>query len=96
MSSVSDYFERMTQKQYETSKWPLIFGGLLFLVVGCISLMRSNDLSRAASPFAIGIGTVLYGITEIRLRQTQWRVPLLIVALVFWFGGAYWMIHDLL
>jgi uncharacterized membrane protein HdeD (DUF308 family) len=93
MSSVSDYFERMTQRQYETSKWPLIVGGLLFLVVGCVSLMRSHDLSRAASPFAIGIGTILYGITEIRLRRTQWRVPPLILALVFWFGGACWMIR---
>jgi len=93
MSSNSGFFERMAQKQYETSKWPLIVGGILFLIVGSVSLMRSHDVSRAASPFAIGIGALLYGFTEIRLRQTPWRVPLLLISLVFWFGGACWMIR---
>ena len=55
MSSNSGSFDRMSRKQYETSKWPLILGGIFFFIIGCVSLMRNHDVSRAASPFAVGL-----------------------------------------
>ena len=95
MSSITNYFERMTQKQYESSKWPLVIGGILFLLLGCVYLIRNHDPARAEPSFCIGLGTMLYGITEIRFRGTPWRVPLLILSLVFWFGGICWFIRAI-
>jgi hypothetical protein len=92
----SDFFEKNLRREYlsPSSKWPLIIGGLGFLFAAGIVEMRTGNLSRAAAWYAVGCGTILYGITEMRLRQSRLHWILALTSLVLWFGGAYWAVHS--
>ena len=97
MSSVTDYFERMHRKEHlnPSSHWFTIAGGILFLLAGAIAEIRTQDLSRALSYIAIGLGMTLFGVTHTKLRTSPWRVPALLAELTLWFGAAYWLIHTM-
>jgi hypothetical protein len=93
MSSVSDYFERMHRKEHlnPSSHWFTIGAGILFILAGAIVEIRTQDLSRALSFIAIGLGMILFSISHTRLRASHWRWPALIAELALWFGGVYWL-----
>jgi hypothetical protein len=65
-----------------------------FILAAAILETRTQDLSKAASFIAIGLGMVLFGITK--LRSSPWRLPMLIAELALWFGGVYWLLHTML
>jgi len=70
------------------SKLPLILGGVIFIFVAIFAAAR-HDPSRAMAWLSIGGGMVLYGVTDIFLRRTPWRIPALLGALAFWFGSVF-------
>ena len=97
MSSVTDYFERMHRKEHlnPSSHWFTIAAGILFLLAGAIAEIRTQDLSRALSYIAIGLGMTLFGVTQTKLRTSTWRVPALLAEVALWCGGAYWLVHTM-
>jgi hypothetical protein len=90
-----DFFEKNLRRELLSpwSKWPLILGGIGFFFAAGIVEMRTGDLSHAAALYAIGSGTMLYGITEMRLRQSRWYWVLALTSVVLWFGGAFWAVY---
>ena len=97
MSAITDYFERAHRKEHlnPRSHWFTITAGILFLLAGSLVEIRNHDHSRALSYVAIGLGMTLYGITYTRFRNSPWAIPAVIVELVLWFGGDYWLIHTM-
>jgi hypothetical protein len=97
MSSISDYFERMHRKEQlnPSSHFFTICGGFLFVVVGAVVEIRTHDFSRALPYIAIGLGMVIFGITQDKLRNSPLRQIVLLAELVLWFGGIYWLIRTL-
>ena len=71
MSSI--HLEKNVPQEYlsPSSKWPLLVGGIGLLFAAAIVQTRTHDLSRAFAWIAIGSGMILYGITEMRLRQSR-------------------------
>ena len=98
MSSITDYFERTLQEEHRNhaSKWFTIAAGILFVSAGAILETRIQNLSKSASFIAIGLGMVLFGITQTKLHTSPWRWPMLIAELALWFGGVYWLLHTIL
>ena len=70
------------------SKLPLILEGVIFICVAIFATAR-HDPSRAMAWLSIGAGMMLYGVTDILLRRTRWRIPALLGALAFWFGSVF-------
>lgn len=95
MSSITDYFERIVRKEYlhPSSKAPIIGGGILFLSAGCF-LIANHNPTRAGAWLAVGVGMILYAITEIRFRDRRWRIPVLFAAVVLWFSGVGWAVYQ--
>jgi hypothetical protein len=94
----SDFFEKSLRQEYlsPSSKWPLIIGGIGFLFAAAIVETRTHDLPHAAAWIAIGSGMILYGITEMRLRQSRLHWILALASLALWLSGAYWAVHSYL
>ena len=97
MSSFTDFFERAHRKEHlnPTSHWFTIASGILFMLAGAVAEIRTQDLSRALSYVAIGLGMTLFGITHTKLRTSPWRVPALLAELALWCGGVYWLLHTM-
>jgi Ca2+/Na+ antiporter len=93
-----DYFEKTQRRQYlsPSSKWPLLVGGIGFLIAASIVETRTHNLSRAAAWIAVGTGMILYGFTEIMFQRNPLRWTLVLASLVLWIGGAYWAVRAYL
>ena len=91
MSSISDYFERAHRKEHQNppSHWFMIAGGILFLFAGAIVEIRIQDLARALPYAAIGLGMILFSISQVRLRASRWRWSALLAEIAMWVGGVY-------
>ncbi|MFC5861541.1 hypothetical protein ACFPT7_04505 [Acidicapsa dinghuensis] len=97
MSSITDYFERMHRREYEnpTSHRFTVAGGILFLLAGIAVEIWTHDLTRALSLAAIGLGMVLYGISNVRLRESRWYWLPFATGIVLWFTAIYWMVRPI-
>jgi hypothetical protein len=97
MSSITDYFEKMHREEHRnpSSRWFTVAAGILFALAGAIVEIRTQDLSRALSFIAIGLGMTLFGITQMKLRASRWRWPALLAEVALWFGGLYWLLHTI-
>lgn len=75
--------------------FPLILGGVIFLIAGLFVLAK-HDPGRASAWLTIGAGMVLYGVTDVVLLGSRWRIPGLLLMLAIWFFGVYWTIDKVL
>ena len=96
MSSITDYFERMHRKERlnPSSHLFTIGAGLLFVLAGAFAQIQTHDPSRALPYTAIGLGMVLFGITQTKLRTSPLRWIALLAEIALWFGGIYWLIRT--
>jgi len=91
MQAIGGGWGRTQQNElgHPSEKFPLILGGLLFLVAG-LFVIGKNDFGRASAWLAIGAGMILYALIEITFRRSRYRVPALLGALAVWFMAVYW------
>lgn len=89
MPVMGSFLKGMQREDHHYLQIFLPTGAVLFLLAALMAGIRHN-LSRGGTFMSMGLGMMLYGLADVKLRDSRWRGPVLLLAFALWMGGSLW------